>query len=321
MTDMTREPPIAVVALGGHAFMTTGEPAKVKVYERRAAEIGDHLMTLIDRNYNLVVTHGNGPQVGNLVLKNEATKDQFETDPLDVLVAQTQGSLGYILQQALLNKLRRMEIRRYVVTFVTQVLVNANDPAFQDPTKPIGPFYDEEYAKQMAKEKGWKIVHQPGRGWRRVVPSPQPLRVVQWDTIRLTAKQGNIVIACGGGGIPITCSPDDDFVGIEAVVDKDLTSAVLATQISAELFIVLSDVPEVYINYNQPGQQPLAALTINQTERYMEEGQFPPGSMGPKIQALLQFLKAGGKRGLITTPDCLEDALDGRGGTHFVGRI
>jgi carbamate kinase len=321
MTDVTREPPIVVVALGGHAFMAAGEPAKVEVYERRAAEIGDHLMTLIDRNYNLVITHGNGPQVGNLVLKNEASKDEFEPDPLDVLVAQTQGSLGYIMQQALLNKLRRMELRRYVVTFVTQVLVNANDPAFQDPTKPIGPFYDEEYAKRMAQDKGWKIVHQPKRGWRRVVPSPQPLRVVQWDTIRLTAKQGHIVIACGGGGIPITRSPEDDFVGVEAVVDKDLSSAVLATQIGAELFIVLSDVPEVYINYNQPGQQPLAALTINQTERYMEEGQFPPGSMGPKIQAILQFLKAGGKRGLITTPDCLEDALDGRSGTHFVGRI
>lgn len=321
MSDLTREPPIVVVALGGHAFMGPGEPTKVEVYERRAAEISDHLMTLIDRNYNIVITHGNGPQVGNLVLKDDAAKDQFEPDPLDVLVAETQGSLGYVLQQAILNKLRRMEMRRYVVTFVTQVLVHGDDPAFEDPTKPIGPYYEEDVAEQLAAEKGWKIVHQPGRGWRRVVPSPQPLKVVQWDTIRLTAKQGHIVIACGGGGIPIAKSPENDFSGIEAVVDKDLSSSVLATQIGAELFIVLSDVPEVYINYNQPNQTPLAALTINQTERYVEEGQFPPGSMGPKVQAILSFLKAGGKRGLITTPDQLEAALDGRGGTHFVGRI
>ncbi len=321
MSDGSRERPIVVVALGGHAFMAPGEAAEVSVYERRAAEVCENLMSLIGRNNNLVITHGNGPQVGNMLLKQEAARDQHPVDPLDVMVAQTQGSLGYILQQALLNMLRRRGIRRYVVTAVTQVLVNADDPAFANPTKPVGPAFDEDEARRRQKDLGWKMIHQVHRGWRRVVPSPHPLKVVQWDTIRRTANEGHVVIACGGGGIPVTKGEGNDYEGVEAVVDKDLTSAVLATQIGADLLVVLTDVPEVYLNYGEPNQQALTALTMKQIEHYMEEGQFPAGSMGPKVQAILNFLRAGGKRGLITTPDGLEDALDGIGGTHFVGRI
>ena len=321
MDDLSREPPIVVVALGGHAFMASGEDACVEIYEQRAAQICDHLMTLVGRNYNMVITHGNGPQVGHLLSKNELAREKFPVDPLDVLVAETQGSLGYILQQGMLNTLRRRRLRRYVVTVITQVLVNTEDPAFLEPTKPVGSYFEEEEARRREKELGWNIVHQVHRGWRRVVPSPPPLKVIQWDTIRLTARQGHVVIAGGGGGIPVTKDDKGDYQGVEAVVDKDLTSAVLATQIGAELLIILTDVPEVYLDYGQPSQRPLTALTIKQTERWLDDGQFAVGSMGPKVQSILSFLKAGGKRGLITTPDRLEDALDGVSGTHFVGRI
>jgi len=321
MGEVTREPPTVVVALGGHAFMSSGEEARVEVYERRAAQISDHLMTLVGRNYNLVITHGNGPQVGHLLAMNEHAREKFPANPLDVLVAETQGSLGYILQQALLNTLRRRQLRRYVATFVTQVLGNTEDPAFMDPTKPVGAFFDEEEAKRRRDELGWDIVNQVNRGWRRVVPSPPPLKVIQWDSIRHSARQGNLVIAGGGGGIPVRKDADGNYEGVEAVVDKDLTSAVLATQIGAELLIILTDVPEVYLDYGTPKQRPLTALTIKQTERWLDAGQFPVGSMGPKVRAVMTFLKAGGKRGLITTPDNLEEALDGVSGTHFVGRI
>ena len=321
MSELSQERPIVVVALGGHAFMEKGEEANVEVYERRAVKVCEHLMTLIGRNYNIVIAHGNGPQVGNLLMRQEFARDQFHVDPLDVLVARTQGSLGYILQQALLNMMRKRQLHRYVVTFVTQVLVHADDPAFENPTKPVGPFFDEKEARRREAEMGWQMVHQINRGWRRVVPSPQPLKVVQWDTIRNTASKGNVVIACGGGGIPIAKNADGQYEGVEAVVDKDSTAAVLATQIGAELLLILSDVPEVYLNYGKPEQRALTAVTLNQTERLMTEGHFPPGSMGPKVQSILTFLKAGGKRGLITTPDKLEEAMDGIAGTHFVGRI
>ncbi len=321
MTEAMREPPIVVVALGGHAFMSSGEDAKVEVYEKRAAQISEQLMTLVGRNYNLVITHGNGPQVGNLLLKDEFAREKFPADPLDVLVARTQGDLGYILQQAMLNMLRRKQLGRYVVTNVTQVVVNTADPAFREPSKPIGPYFTEKEAKQRRKELDWEVVHQKKRGWRRLVPSPQPLKVIQWDTIRLTAKQGHVVIACGGGGIPVAKGTKGELEGVEAVVDKDLTSSVLATQIGAELLIILTDVPEVYLDFGGENQRGLTALTIQETEGYIRDGQFPKGSMGPKVQAILSFLKAGGKRGLITTPDRLQDALDGRSGTHFVGRI
>ena len=321
MSEVTREPPIVVVALGGHAFMASGEEPKVDVYEAHAAQICDHLMTLVGRNYNLVITHGNGPQVGQLLSKNEVARDHFPAEPLDVLVADTQGSLGYILQQAMLNTLRQRHLRRYVATFVTQVLVNTDDDAFLEPTKPVGQWFPEEEARRREKELGWKISHQVNRGWRRVVPSPRPLKVIQWDTIRLAARQGHLVIAGGGGGIPVTKDEMGKYKGVEAVVDKDFTSAVLATQIGAELLVILTDVPEVYLDYGKETQRPLTALTLKQTERWLEAGQFPPGSMGPKVSAILTFLKAGGKRGLITTPDMLEDALDGVCGTHFVGRI
>lgn len=321
MTD-TSGRPIVLVAMGGHAFMRRGEAGSIQEHEKSAAEICGSLMTLVERDYNLVVTHGNGPQVGNLLLQMELTKEAVPSMPLDVLVANTEGFLGYVLQQALLNHLRRRAIKRYVVTMITQVLVERDDPALRNPSKPIGPFLTRAEAEERRDRLGWKILEDAGRGWRRLVPSPRPVRVVQRSMIRDSARAGHIVVACGGGGVPIIRRQDDnDYEGIEAVIDKDLTSSVLAAEIGAELLIILTDVPQVYVHYGTPGQRPLGAVTLEEIERLQGEGHFARGSMGPKVEAIVSFLKAGGKRGLITSAAHLSDALDGRAGTHFVGRI
>jgi carbamate kinase len=313
--------PIVLIAMGGHAFIQRGETGKIEEHERNAVEICSSLMTFVDRGYNLVITHGNGPQVGNQLLQNELTRESVPSMPLDVLVANTEGFLGYVLQQALLNHLRRRQIKRYVVTMITQVLVERDDPAFKEPTKPIGPFLTKEQAEERRDRLGWKIIEDAGRGWRRVVPSPRPVRVVQRHMIRDSARAGHIVVACGGGGIPIIRKDNEDYEGIEAVIDKDLTSSVLASEIGAELLVILTDVPQVYVDHRKPSQRPLGAVTIEEIEEYQAAGHFAAGSMGPKVEAIIAFLRAGGKRGLITDPPSLSDALDGRAGTHFVGKI
>jgi len=315
------ERPLAVVAMGGHAFMQAGQPATIEVHEQNATEISAVLMTLIERDYNVVITHGNGPQVGQLLLQTALTHDKVPAMPLDVLVADTEGWLGYILQQALLNEMRHRNVQRYVVTMVTQVLVDKNDPAFLKPTKPVGRFMNQEEAQGCSKEYGWKIVEDAGRGWRRVVPSPEPKRVVQWRMIRDSALAGHVVIAGGGGGIPIIKNTRGDYDGVEAVIDKDLTSSIIAGSIGADLLIILTAVPQVYVNFNTPEQRPLGAVTREEIERLIHEGHFPPGSMGPKVLAIHRFLQGGGRRGLVTDAPTLHAALEGRGGTHFVGRL
>ncbi len=315
-----QDKPTIIVAMGGHAFIKPGEKGSIRDHERNAEAICGYLMYLVEKDYNIVITHGNGPQVGALLLKNELTRDQVPPMPLDVLVANTEGSLGYMMQQSMLNQLRRRNIQRYVVTVITQVLIDDKDPAFCKPTKPIGPFLSQEEAEKRAQDLGWDIVEDSGRGWRRVVPSPYPIKVIQHRTIKEAAANGHIVIACGGGGIPIMKNANNDYQGMEAVIDKDFTSSILATEINADILIILSDVPQVYKNYNTPNQRALGALTIYELEQLIKEGHFPVGSMGPKVEAILQFLKKGGKRGVITSPDNLANALEGKGGTHFVGR-
>jgi carbamate kinase len=313
--------PIVLVAMGGHAFMQKGEQGTIEEHERNAEVIAELLMNLVERDYHLVITHGNGPQVGSLLLQQEMARSEVPAMPLDVLVAMTEGSLGYVLQQSLLNQLRRREVRRYVVTVVTQVLVDANDPAFANPTKPIGPFLSREEAERRRDTLGWKIREDAGRGWRRVVPSPRPQRVIQREMIRDTARTGHIVVACGGGGIPIQKRADNLYVGVEGVIDKDLTSSVLASDIGAALLIILTAVPQVYLDFGKPTQRTLGAVTLEEVERYAAEGHFEAGSMGPKIEAIIQFLRAGGRRALVTNPESLPHAIEGRAGTHFVGKI
>lgn len=313
--------PLAVVAMGGHAFMQHGESGDIEQHHRNASEVSAVLMNLVERDYNIVITHGNGPQVGQLLLQNELTRDSVQAMPLDVLVADTEGWLGYVLQQALLNQLRRRNIERYVVSMITQVQVDKRDPAFENPTKPVGRFLSEEDAKKRQEEMGWTMIEDSGRGWRRVVPSPRPTKVIQRHMIRDAAQRGHIVIAGGGGGIPIIKNAHDDYEGVEAVIDKDLTSSILAASIGAEALIILTDVEQVYVDFRQPTQRPLGAVTIEEAERLIKEKHFPKGSMGPKVEAIHHFLKGGGRRGMITNASTLEAALEGRGGTHFVGRL
>lgn len=313
--------PIVLVAMGGHALIRPGEAGTIEDHERNADAIATLLMVLVERDCQLVITHGNGPQVGTLLLQNEAARHDTPPMPLDVLVAMTEGSLGYILQQSLLNQLRLRGIRRYVVTVVTQVLVEESDPAFEKPSKPIGPFLSREEAERRRDEMGWRIEEDSGRGFRRLVPSPRPVKVLQRHMIRDAARAGHIVVACGGGGIPIREKEDGQYAGMEAVIDKDLTSSVLATDIGAALLIVLTEVPQVYVNFGTARQRPLGAVTLEEIEQLYAEGHFPPGSMGPKVEAVISFLKSGGRRALITNPENLPLAIEGRAGTHFVGKI
>jgi len=319
---MSEAHPIVLVAMGGHAFMQTGEKGSIEDHERNSDRIAELLMSLVARDYQMVITHGNGPQVGNLLIQQEQARGTVPVMPLDVLVAMTEGSLGYILQQSLLNQLRKRDIPRYVVTVVTQVIVDEQDEAFSKPSKPIGPFLTREEAEKRRDEMGWVIREDPDRrGWRRLVPSPTPVRVIQRQMIRDAALSGHIVVACGGGGIPIKQDEKKNYVGIEAVVDKDLTSAVMATNVGAELLIILTAVPQVYVNFGKPDQRPLGAVTLEEIERLRDAGHFPPGSMGPKIDAVIHFLHHGGRRALITDPESLPRAIEGRAGTHFLGHL
>jgi len=243
-------------------------------------------------------------------------------DGLDVLVAQTEGSLGYYVQQALLNELHRVSVRRFVVTVITQVVVDPADPAFTTFDKPVGPFLTEAVARARADEFGWTVAPDAaGRGWRRLVASPVPRKVIQRDMIREAAAQGHIVVAAGGGGIPVSRRDDGSYQGVEAVIDKDRTAAVLATEIGADLLVVLTDVPCAYLHYTTDRPIPLGAVTLAECDRHIRDGHFPPGSMGPKVEAIRAFLEAGGPRGLITSAEHLQQALEGAAGTHFVGKI
>ncbi len=314
-------PPIALVAMGGHAFIEKGETGTFDDHVRNSEKIARQIMHLVDREYRLAITHGNGPQVGNLLVQQEQG-DEVPPMPLDVLVAMTEGSLGYILQKSLINQIDRRPSARFVVTVVTQVCVDRDDPAFHDPAKPIGPFLPEDVALRRRDERGWNVVEDPqGRGWRRVVPSPVPQRVLQRHMIREAVCAGHVVIACGGGGIPVVENEDGSFRGIEAVIDKDLTSSVLAQNIGAELLIILTAVPQVYLDFGKPTQRALSAVTLEEVQELYDAGHFPRGSMGPKVRAVIEFLRAGGRRALITDAATLPDAMDGRGGTHFIGRI
>ena len=307
-----------LVALGGNALLRSGEKGTISEQESNAEKTCAFLLPLIEQDYGLVITHGNGPQVGNIVLAHEMASSFIPQLPLDVYVADSEGRIGYFMQQALLNLLRAKHVDKYVVTMITQVLVNHNDPAFKNPTKPIGPFYTKDEAKKFEKEKSWKMMEQKGKGWRRAVPSPKPVKVVQRHMVRDLVCQGHIVIAAGGGGIPIWKKSDGQYEGIEAVVDKDLASSVLAIHISADIFIILTEESKVALNYKQPDEKKISHMNAGEAKKYLEEGHFPPGSMGPKIEAALAYLKEVDKKVIITSPESLINALDGKDGTTIV---
>jgi carbamate kinase len=318
-TTKVRDGSVALVAFGGNVILKSPGAGSIEEQETNSRDMCGRLISVLKRGYELVVTHGNGPQVGNLLMQNEFAREVVPTLPLDVLVAQTEGSLGYILQQQLLNELRRNQIHKYVVTMITQVMVDADDPAFDEPSKPVGPFYSEEQARILAEEhEAWQVIDDAGRGFRRIVPSPTPKKIIQSPMIRSLVYAGNVVLALGGGGVPMTKNSNDEYVGVEAVIDKDLSSSILASDIKADLYVVLTSVDRVCLNYGKEDEQPLDELTYAQASDHMSAGHFPPGSMGPKITSALMYLAAGGREVLITSPERLEDALDGNGGTRIV---
>jgi carbamate kinase len=308
---------IAVVAIGGNSLIKDRNHQTVPDQFETAREICAHITSMIEQGWNVVITHGNGPQVGFILLRSELASHVLHTVPLDSCGANTQGAIGYMIQQCLCNEFKRRGIKKQAVTVVTQVLVDKNDPAFKNPTKPIGPFYDEKKAKKYREERGWNIIEDVGRGWRRVVPSPMPLLIIEQDAVKTLIDQGFVVIAVGGGGIPVI-EEDGELKGTEAVIDKDYASALLATGIKADLFLILTAIEKVALNFGKPNQKLLDRMTLTEAKKYYEEGHFPPGSMGPKIQATIGFIEKGGKEVLITSPENVERALRGETGTLVV---
>lgn len=294
---------IAVVALGGNALLRGNEIGTIQQQEKNTYDTCLNLIKLLDDGFNLVITHGNGPQVGNILLRNEAGYNTYKIPkmPLDICVADSQGGIGYMVERQLRNILTEKKIRKNVVTVVTQVLVDKNDPAFENPTKPVGAFYLKEEADLLARANNLIFKEDSGkRGWRRVVASPEPKDVLNKKIIKDLVKKGNIVIAAGGGGVPVYRDEKKHLHGIEAVIDKDLASALLSYEIDADDFFILTDVAKVYLNYNKPGQTALDKITVEQAEQYLKEGHFAAGSMGPKIKAAIHFIKNGGKETIIT---------------------
>ncbi len=309
--------PTAVVAIGGNSLVRPGQREGVADQRGNLLATCEAIAAVIAAGYRVVVTHGNGPQVGDALLRSELAAGQVRQLPLDACVAETQGSIGYLLQQTLPEALQRHGLRRPVVTVVTQVLVSPRDPAFRNPTKPVGPFYAREEAERRHAVLGWHMVEDARRGYRRVVASPRPKEIIELPAIQAALASNALVIACGGGGIPVVFSRER-LVGIEAVVDKDLTSSLLASELEAALLLISTGVDRVALNYGTPAEKPLERISPGEARRYLREGQFPPGSMGPKIEAALGYLERGGQLVIITSPECTADSLHGLAGTRIV---
>lgn len=314
---MSSQNKIAVVAFGGNALLPETQEGTFAEQQANADAAAGSILGISQNGYDVILVHGNGPQVGQVLMQNEEANEKVPMQPLDACVAATQGTIGYILTTALRRTAPKLNMDVDVITVLTNVAVNPEDPAFENPTKPIGSFMTAERAEEMKKTKGWTIIEDSGRGYRRVVPSPKPQKIIESKAIRNLAQGGNIVIACGGGGIPVAIE-NNEIVGLEAVIDKDLASSLLAEEIGADLYIVITGVPQVAINFGKPNMKLIDRMTLSEAEQYMAEGHFPPGSMGPKIAAALDFIKSSGKEVLITTAEKLEDALKGQGGTYII---
>ncbi len=302
---------LAVVALGGNALLRGDQAGTIEEQEQNTAETIENLVFLLKEDYDLVITHGNGPQVGNILMRNDAGEQLYNIAqmPLDICVADSQGGIGYMIERIFRNVLTRHEIKKNVICIVTQVLVDANDPAFSDPQKRVGKIYSKEQACELALKKRWIFREEvkSENGFRRVVPSPIPVGVINESVIGDLARKGNIVIAAGGGGVPVYIDENQEVRPAEAVIDKDMASALLASEIGADEFYILTDVPYIYINYKKPDQQIKEFLNYEDTLKYLNEGQFAKGSMAPKVQACLNFIKQGGKMAVITEAFKLAD--------------
>jgi carbamate kinase len=315
---MTKNGRLAVIAIGGNSLIKDKQHRTVPDQYEAARETCVHIAGMIERGWNVAIGHGNGPQVGFIMRRSELARHELHEVPLDFCGADTQGAIGYMLQQNLYNEFKRRGIQKQATTVVTQVLVDKNDPAFHKPTKPIGSFMDEAEAQKRTETEGWNVVEDAGRGWRRVVPSPLPQRVIERDAVKELLDAGFIVITVGGGGIPVVEGEDGKLVGTAAVIDKDYASSLLGQSIGADLLLISTAVEKVSLNFGQPNQVDLDRMTVAEAERYMAEGHFAPGSMLPKIQAIIWFLEAGGKEAIVTNPENIERALAGETGTRMV---
>ena len=312
------EPKLIVIAIGGNSLIEDKNHVTVDAQYQAAEKTAHHIAKLIRDGHRVVIAHGNGPQVGYILLRAEYARKILHSVPLDSCVADTQGARGYQLQKALGNELRHLGIEQDIATIVTQVEVSPDDPSFGNPTKPIGSFMTEEDAKYHAEHSGWSVVEDSGRGWRRVVASPKPLSIIEINTVRLLLDAGCTVIAAGGGGIPVVRNENGDLEGREAVVDKDLAAAILAKKLNADAFIISTAVEKVCLDYGKPTERQLDEMTVSEAEEYAAEGQFPPGSMLPKVQAIVDYVRTSGNMGIITDPEHLSDAISGCGGTRIV---
>lgn len=312
--------PIAVIAVGGNALAPEGGGTTLHDQARAAAHAADHVVDVVAQGWRVVLTHGNGPQVGYILRRSELAMKEVPPVPMDYATADTQGAIGDMFQRGLYNALRRRGMAMHVATVITQVVVDEADPAFQVPSKPIGSIMDEALARQLARSNGWSIMEETGRGWRRCVASPRPRAVVEIETIRALLDRNHIVIACGGGGIPVTMDADGLLSNREAVIDKDLASSLLAQQLQAQRLLIATAVPKVAIHFGKPQQRWLDHLSVAEAERLMAEGHFGKGSMGPKIEAVLDFvLKSALSEGVVTDIPNMGTALAGAGGTRIGG--
>ncbi len=316
--DSSNKRKLAVVAVGGNSLIKDKSHQSVPDQYEAARESMVHLADMVEAGWDVVITHGNGPQVGFILRRSELSIDELHPVPLDYCGADTQGAIGYMFQRALHNEFKARGLDRQAATVVTQVEVDKEDPAFKNPSKPIGTFMDEALAKKHAADEGWTVVEDAGRGWRRVVPSPNPKRIVERDAIETLIKAGFIVVSVGGGGIPVVADGDGALKGVEAVIDKDFASSLMASSIGADLFLISTAVERVALNFNKPDEKKLDRMTLAEAKGYLAEGHFAKGSMEPKIRAVIGFLERGGKEALITDPPNIRRALQGETGTRIV---
>ncbi len=314
------DPSLIVLAVGGNSLIKDEAHRTVQDQWALTRETCHHIAHIIEAGHRVVITHGNGPQVGFILRRSELARHELHEVPIDSCDADTQGAIGYMIQQSLANEFRQRGMNRMAVTIVTQVVVAADSPAFTHPSKPVGSFMDEATARERAARTGWTIAETPGHGWRRVVPSPEPVEIVELAAIRHLVDEGYVVTAVGGGGIPVVRDANGDLHGVEAVIDKDLASSLLARRLGADLFVISTGVRKVCLDFEKPNERALDSLTVAEARRYLSEGCFGAGTMAPKIQAAIDFLEAGGSRAIITCPPDLEDAIAGTAGTSISAR-
>lgn len=308
---------IAVVAVGGNSLISDKNHRTVPDQYNCVVETSNHMISLIEKGYEVVLTHGNGPQVGFILLRSDIARNHIHQVPLDSCVADTQGAIGYNFQMALTNLFKKKGINKLAATIITQVVVDENDPAFKNPSKPIGPFLEEADAKERQEKYGWTIMEDAGRGWRRTVASPKPKEIVEFDVIKKLIDNKMVVMAVGGGGIPVVRDKNGDLKGVAAVIDKDFASGLLAEKLNADLFIISTAVDKVYLNFGKENQKAIDKMNVAEAKKYIKDGQFAKGSMLPKIEAAISFLEAGGKEVLITDPEHMYEALEEKNGTRI----